>query len=671
MDLFLVLFVILFPIIGGIGVYFIGNKYEKIREVLAIIFNLIELIVMVVLIILHFNNPISLNLEKICGLGLSFNLSAFNLIYGFLSVFLWMMTITFSKQYMEHYQNKGRYYLFYLITLSGVMGVFLSNDFMTTFIFFELMSFSSYPLIIHDEKEESKKAGLTYLSIAVVSGMILLMGLFIIYSELHTLSFASMRELTSSGELSSSLYAGGILVLLGFGAKAGMYPLHIWLPKAHAVAPAPASSLLSGIMTKTGVFGIIILSSNLFYGNHSFGILLMVFALITMVLGAILALFSVNLKRTLACSSMSQIGFILTGIAFMVLLKEEGSLGGLGALLHMINHSFIKLVLFMCAGVVVMNLHALNLNDIKGFGRKKPFILVIFLIGALGIMGIPSFNGYISKTMIHEAIVEYINHNHLTGFNLFSFKVVEYLFLFSGGLTIAYMIKLFVCLFIDKHPTRQEEFDNMKNYLSPLNKVVFVLSAVMIIVIGVLPNVFDIQVLNHTSEFFHIEKITHEIHFFNFENLKGALISLTIGLIVYFLIVRLLLQNKKKEYLDLWPKVLDLETLIYVPLLKGLFYGVSYILRLLDLMMDGFILLLRKTILRSFSFKYEKKSLAYRFGNLFDNKDSKDPNKRARKLDQIYTAITSAQSEVRSSFTFALTLLCLGIVLIIFFILVI
>lgn len=671
MDLFLTLFIILFPIIGGIGVYFIGNKVEKVREILAISINAIELVLMIILIILHYNNPVSFTLDKICGLGLSFSLGSFNLIYGFLSVFLWMMTITFSKEYMKHYENKGRYYLFYLITLSGVMGVFLSNDFMTTFIFFELMSFSSYPLIIHDEKEESKKAGLTYLSIAVVSGMILLMGLFIIYSELHTLDFSSIRELSASRELSPTLYAGGILVMLGFGAKAGMYPLHIWLPKAHAVAPAPASSLLSGIMTKTGVFGIIILASNLFYGSYSFGIILLVFALITMVLGAILALFSVNLKRTLACSSMSQIGFILTGIAFMVLLKEEGSLGAFGSLLHMINHSFIKLVLFMCAGVVVMNIHALNLNDIKGFGRKKPFLMICFLIGTLGIMGIPSFNGYISKTMIHEAIVEYIEVKELSGVSLFGFKTVEYLFLFSGGLTIAYMIKLFVCLFIEKNPTRQDEFNSMKNYLSPLNKVVFVISTVMIFVIGILPNVLDIKVLNQTSSFYQVEEIAHRINFFSFENLKGALISISIGLIVYFFIVRLLLQNKKKEYLDLWPKVLDLETLVYVPLLKGLFYIVSFVVRVLDLLMDGIIYILRKTILRSYTYKYEKKSLAYRLGSLFDKKENPDPHRYANKADQFITAVSNAQSEVGSSFTFALTMLCLGIVIIITFLLVV
>ena len=132
-----------------------------------------------------------------------------------------------------------------------------------------------------------------------------------------------------------------------------------------------------------------------------------VLAAVTMFLGAVLALFSVDLKRTLACSSMSQIGFILTGISMMCLLGEENALAARGTLLHMANHSLIKLCLFMCAGCVYMNVHSLSLNDIRGFGRKKPLLFISFLMGALGIGGIPLWNGYVSKTLIHESIVEY------------------------------------------------------------------------------------------------------------------------------------------------------------------------------------------------------------------------------------------------------------------------
>ena len=183
--------------------------------------------------------------------------------------------------------------------------------------------------------------------------------------------------------------------------------LHIWLPKAHPVAPAPASALLSGILTKSGIFGVIVVSVNIFRASTAWGNLILVLGLITMLGGAVLAVFSVNLKRTLACSSMSQIGFILTGIAMGCLLGEENALAARGALLYMVNHSLFKLILFMAAGVVYMNLHKLNLNDVRGFGRKKPILHFAFLMGAVGLMGVPGFSGYVSKTLIHEGIVEY------------------------------------------------------------------------------------------------------------------------------------------------------------------------------------------------------------------------------------------------------------------------
>ena len=244
-------------------------------------------------------------------------------------------------------------------------------------------------------------------------------------------------------------------MLFGFGAKAGAFPLHIWLPKAHPVAPAPASALLSGILTKAGMFGILILTGYIFLGESSWGSLILILGVCTMVLGALLALFSIDLKRTLACSSVSQIGFILVGVGMSGLLSGENVLAVRGSLLHMINHSLIKLVLFMAAGVVYMNVHKLNLNEIRGFGRKKPLLHLIFLMGALGIGGMPLWNGYVSKTLIHESIVEFtelVREGAVSGiFNVAAMKGIEWAFLISGGLTAAYMTKLYVAVFIEKN----------------------------------------------------------------------------------------------------------------------------------------------------------------------------------------------------------------------------
>ena len=273
--------------------------------------------------------------------------------------------------------------------------------------------------VVQDERRESLRAGETYLAIAVMGGLVMLMGLMMLYDLCGTLMIDELKFVTALYAGTRRLYVTGGLILFGFAAKAGAFPLHIWLPKAHPVAPAPASALLSGVLTKAGIYGIIVISCEIFRFDLAWGTLILILGVITMFLGALLALFSVDLKRTLACSSVSQIGFILIGIGMQDLLGNESMLAARGTLLHMVNHSMIKLCLFMAAGVVYMNMHALNLNDIRGFGRKKPLLNAIFLMGALGIGGIPLWNGYISKTLLHEAIVEYteaLSHGHIDSY---------------------------------------------------------------------------------------------------------------------------------------------------------------------------------------------------------------------------------------------------------------
>lgn len=263
-------------------------------------------------------------------------------------------------------------------------------------------------------------------------------------------------------------------------------------------------------------------------GNAAFGNALLVLAVITMFLGALLALFSVDLKRTLACSSMSQIGFIAVGLSFMVLLGEEGSLAAYGTVMHMLNHSLIKLTLFMAAGVVYMNLHKLDLNDIRGFGRGKPVLHIAFLLGALSLGCIPPIgSGYVSKSLLHEAILEYIAHLQGHGINAGAYRFVEVLFLISGGLTIAYMTKLYICLFWEKNATRQAEFDAMsKSYINGQSSVVLLISAMVLPLLGALPGMLMTPVGARSAAFFGQHVIEESIHYFSLENLIGALESM-------------------------------------------------------------------------------------------------------------------------------------------------
>jgi len=568
----LLLSLILWPFLAAFICYITGwkTKNVKLRDGMVIVSIFIEIAFYAVAVLTMDSAGSSLIIPDVCGLGISFKFGGFRMIYVAVALVMWSMTALFSKEYFAHYRNRNRYYFFYLLTLGATIGVFISRDLYTAFIFFEIMSLTSYTWVAHDEKPAAMRAAGTYLTVAVIGGLVMLMGVIMCYYLLGTLEIDSLHaaaEAVFNGGSASdkaAVYVAGALILFGYGAKAGMFPLHIWLPKAHPVAPAPASALLSGILTKSGIYGVLILCFEVFRGDKNWGTVILVLGCITMFLGAVLAVFSIDLKRTLACSSMSQIGFILVGCAFSVLLNEENSLAAAGTVLYMVNHSMFKLVLFMCAGAVYMKLHRLDLNDIRGFGKNKPLLKIAFAIGALGIMGIPFFTGYISKTLIHEGIVEYYEECGAA-----VIKAIEYLFLLSGGMTIGYMTKLFVAVFVEK-PSKyvQQKEAEEKAVFSPLTYAALFIPCIFIVVCGVIPSIFIDKLAVVMSDFTHAEPIEH-IAVFSLENLKGFVISLVIGILVFLFSRKCLMTGRKDErvYADRWPAKLDLENMLYRPLL--------------------------------------------------------------------------------------------------------
>lgn len=715
----MILYVLIFlPMLMGLVCYGVGKCSKKWRSRLAIVTAFVALALSVYA---FFGENLTAFVPVVCGFGLKLELDGFRKVYLLIICFMWLMTLVLSDEYFAHYHNRGRYYFFNLMTLGATLGVFLASDLMTALIFFEIMSFTSYTWVIQEQTEGAIRAANTYLAVAVIGGLTALMGLFLLQSTLGTLDIAKLYDLAQACESKKTLYVAGGCILFGFGAKAGMFPLHIWLPKAHPVAPAPASALLSGVLTKSGIWGILAISCNLFRYDSRWGTLILVLGTITMVLGALLALFSIDLKRTLACSSMSQIGFILVGIGMMGLLGEENALAARGALLHMVNHSLFKLVLFMCAGVVFMNLHRLDLNDIRGFGRKKPILNLAFLLGAMGIGGIPLLNGYVSKTLLHESIVEGIG----AGYPL---KIVEWLFLISGGLTLAYMTKLYVCLFLEKHPTRQAEFDAKKDYMNLPSSGALLISALLLPALGLTANRSMNFLADLGTDFFHAGELEHAVHYLSLENLKGAAISVAIGAAVYFLVVRRLLR-KNGNYVNRWPKWLDLEELLYRPLLlkwlPGLFGAICAVfgenkltkwlwqglvklfswlgslfgenkltapiskafLRVTGIisravcdLVDAFVLLLRKTVYRESPPQTDDKyanSLSYRFGSHADNiavrhgKEKPTEHRYARLFYRLRKTFLNTTHQLTGNLSFALLALCAAACLVFIYILLI
>ncbi len=577
-------FLVFWPMAGAVISYVIGMVHKKGRDLAVNVVTAVEFLVVGWMLYAVFQGQEAAvsTWEGFCGMGISLQFDGFRALYGSVAGLMWLATSLFSREYFAtHYRNRNRYYFFYLMTLGATMGVFLSADLYTTFIFFEIMSFTSYVWVAHDETKEALKAAETYLAVAVIGGMAMLVGLLLLYHTVGTLVIDQLYTACAAAGDKTLIIVSGVLMLTGFGAKAGMFPLHIWLPKAHPVAPAPASALLSGILTKSGIFGILVISCNIFRHDPAWGKLILLLGVITMFWGAFLAIFSVNFKRTLACSSMSQIGFILVGIGMICLLGEENAMAVRGTLLHMMNHSLFKLLLFMVAGVIYMNTHKLNLNDLRGWGKDKPLLKLLYLSGALGIGGIPLFSGYISKTLLHESIVEYGKVLAETGVSAGWVTAVEWIFLLTGGMTLAYMTKLFVAVFVDKPAVKKQTTKEKKKAAKGIRKpymsrlTAFTLSAVAVIlpVFGILPS-FTMDKLADLSVSFFAAEGAGSVSYFSLNNLKGALISILIGAVLY-LLIRLCLTKKdeagNRVYLDVWPKKLDLEDYGYRPLIgKGL-----------------------------------------------------------------------------------------------------
>lgn len=554
----LLIVMILLPILCGIIGWWIGRSAKKGRDLFNCIATFFELIIVIWLgRILLIDGDIYLSVPDIMGEGLFLKLDAFRYIFVFLTSLIWFLVTVFSTQYLIRYKNRNRYYFFYMMTLSATLGIFVSADLLNLFTFFEIMSFTSYILVIHDEDKYAHEAGNTYIAMAVIGGLVLLMGLFLLYNYTGTLYIELLYDkLYTMGEIKYLVVA---LIIIGFAVKAGMFPLHIWLPKAYAAAPSPASAILSSVLSKTGVFGIIIVSGIMMRGDFFVSITIFTFGLLTMFVGGFMALMQKNLKRTFAYSSMSQIGYMLLGTGLIGLLGDHNAIAIYATIYHLVNHSVIKILLFLCAGIIYMTLHDMNINRIKGFGVNKPILKLGVFIGLLGISGMPGFAGFISKSLLHEAMakVHHLYHNQF-------FSFAEFIFTISSGLTVSYMLKIFVAVFIE---TNDKFIIENKNYMTRLAALPIIISASLVIILG-----------NNTELLFYwIEGSMKLFHshghidgaFFTMTNLKGALLPIAIGLLIYAVVVRKMLlrwEEGKMSYINPLPDWFDLEKSFYLPI---------------------------------------------------------------------------------------------------------
>lgn len=382
-------------------------------------------------------------------------------LFSVFSSFVWLAAGIYMHTYMKNEAKTQTFYSYFLITLGATQGIFLAGNFIILLIFFEIMALTSGSWVTFYENTEAEEAGSLYHNLGIVAGVFIGIAIILLYFANVDLRIG-VAAFTPTNK---SFFSLAILLLIAaFGIKAGMFPLHIWLPKAHPVAPTPSSALLSGILLKTGAYGLVRTGQLVNWGQTDLipwvGTLLVVVGIITMLLGVCLALLQGNAKRLLAYHSVSQMGYIIVGIGSALFLKQNGVFGIAGAVFHSLNHALFKSALFFGVGIIILGTGESDLYKLGGLWKKFPFTGLMMLIAALGITGTPGLNGYISKTLLHHGILDAA----ATGSSIMIWA--ERLFVLVGVGTTASFVKLIGLTFFGKQKTEVKEGIGEKRFLA-------------------------------------------------------------------------------------------------------------------------------------------------------------------------------------------------------------
>ena len=327
-------------------------------------------------------------------LRIEMNVDMTGCIFAVLMSTMWLLSSVFAREYMGHDGNERLYQVFFMGVLSALIGQCYAGSMVTLYVFYELMTLLSVPMVVHERTPQAVAAGIKYLVYSIFGAMLGLLGIFFFSNYLGTVTFVP-GGVETAASAPSGLLLITFLVIIGFGTKAGMFPMHGWLPTAHPAAPSPASAVLSGVITKAGVLGLLRVIYCFLGAQNLRGTwvqtVLMALSLLTVFIGSLLAYREHHLKKRLAWSTVSQVSYVVFGLSTL------HPLGLLGAMLHVVCHSLVKDVLFMGAGAVILKTGETQVDALRGIGKRMPVTMWCFAIGSLGLIGIPPCLGFFSK----------------------------------------------------------------------------------------------------------------------------------------------------------------------------------------------------------------------------------------------------------------------------------
>jgi len=307
----------------------------------------------------------------------------------------------YARDYMERYTSKEMFYTLFLLMLVGMNGVIVAGDLFNLFVFVEISAVASYALVAFGTERHELEAAFKYAMMGTVGSLFILLGIALLYSVTSTLNMADMGLVLAEQRDGNLILMVSVLFLMGFGLKGALVPFHAWLPDAHPSAPAPISAMLSGVLIKSlGIYALSRIFFNVIGLTPMMSSILMFLGTLSMVVGALLAMGQRDLKRLLAYSSISQVGYVFLGIGLGT------PLGVLGGLLHLFNHAVFKSLLFLNAGALEYATGTRDLHMMGGLRKKMPVTNMTSFVASMSIAGMPPFSGFWSKLIIIIAAVQ-------------------------------------------------------------------------------------------------------------------------------------------------------------------------------------------------------------------------------------------------------------------------
>ena len=472
-------------------------------------------------------------------------LDSLSSLFVFIIAFVSSLGTIYSKGYLDSYIKAGKkigaHLLWFNIFIASMLLVVVAQHVLLFLVAWEIMSFSSFILMLFEDKEkEVRQTAIHYLVMMHIGVVFLIIGFIKIGLQSASLDFALF-----DGHVDELAF---LLVSLGFGIKAGLLPLHTWLPKAHPVAPTHISAMMSGVMIKTGVYGILRFYSYLTEPSASIGYSILVIGLLSAFFGILYAVAQRNFKRLLAYSSVENMGIVFIGLGVGILglvynNAQMAALGFLGCFLHIFNHSLFKTLMFFAAGSVYSKTHTKDIEKLGGLVRPMKYTATLFLLGALAISALPPFNGFISEFLIYLGFLSsFVNGNYLL-FTVIIFAMG--ILAFVGAMALIAFSGVFSLIFLGSART-----DSAKKVSSDVPfsmRLPMIILAIYCLLIGLFPQWFVCIITGPVSKYTLLAMPTHTLNIVSIVNI--TLVAL-IGIIL--LLRYLVLQDKPVEIRETW-----------------------------------------------------------------------------------------------------------------------